>query len=143
MSATTESAPESGRSGSPVAWWSRQRSDRSALGVFVLFVAIAFPVLLFGIGEYHWFFRDDFFFITGRQASSLNDLFRPHNTHWSTIPVLAFRTLWALFGFRSYRPYQACVIALHLSACLLVRLIMRRAGVGPWVATFAAAALVL
>jgi len=138
-----EPAPESQLSGRSVAWWEMMRGDRTAAGVFALFVAIAFPVLLFGIGAYHWFFRDDFFFITGREASSLNDVFSPHNTHWSTVPVVTFSVLWALVGFRSYRPYQACVIGLHLSACVLVRVIMRRAGVGPWIATFAAAALVL
>lgn len=120
-----------------------RRLALAALVVFGLFIAIAVPVVLFGVGSYHWFFRDDFLFLTGREARSLDDLFRPHNVHWSTVPVLAFRLLWAVFGFRSYVPYQACVLALHLSACVLLRVIMRRVGVGPWVATAAASAFVL
>ena len=101
------------------------------------------PIVLLGVGSYHWFFRDDFFFLTGRKATSVNDLFRPHNGHWSTVPILAFRTLWAVFGMRTYVPYQAAVLALHLGACALLRTTMRRAGVGPWVATAVAAAFVL
>ena len=73
--------------------------------------------MLLGVGSYHWFFRDDFEFLTSRQADSLNDLFRPHNTHWSTVPIFAFRALWAVFGMRSYVPYQACALALHLIVC--------------------------
>lgn len=119
------------------------RSARFALIAFALILAAAFPVVLFGVGAYHWFFRDDFIFLTGRRADSLGDLFRPHAGHWTTVPVLAFRALWTMFGFRTYVPYQACVLALHLGACALLRVIMRRAGVGPWIATAAAAAFVL
>ena len=72
--------------------------------------------MLFGVGSYHWFFRDDFFFLAGRKLTSANDLFRPHNADWSTVPVIAFRILWSLFGLRSYVPYQATVLALHLTA---------------------------
>jgi len=119
------------------------RRERAALIVFVAFLVAAVPIVLFGVGSYHWFFRDDFFFLAGRKLTSANDLFRPHNAHWSTVPVIAFRILCSLFGLRSYIPYQATVLALHLSACALLRVIMRRHGVGPWVATIAAGAFVL
>jgi len=118
-------------------------SARAALLVFVAFLLVAFPVILFGVGSYHWFLRDDFAFLTGRSATSLDDLFAPHAGHWSTVPVLAFRGLWALFGLRTYVPYEATVIALHLTACALLRVIMRRSGVGPWTATVAASTFVL
>jgi MFS family permease len=65
-------------------------------------------------------------------------LLRPHNEHWSTLPILVYRALWHLVGLHSYVPYQAVVVALHLAAAVLVRRIMRRAAVGPWVATAAA-----
>jgi hypothetical protein len=120
-----------------------RRLALAALVTFGLFLAVAVPVVLFGLGSYHWFFRDDFLFLSGREASSFDDWFRPHNVHWSTVPVLVYRVLWAVFGFRSYVPYQACVLALHLSACVLLRVIMRRVGVGPWIATVAAATFVL
>src|SRR4029078_6788207 len=35
-------------------------------------------------------------------------------------------------------PYQAVLVALHLTAATLLRRIMRRAGVGPWIASAAA-----
>jgi hypothetical protein len=116
---------------------------RVAFWCFVAFIAVSFPLLVFKLGSYHWFFRDDFIFLSGRQLNSVDDLFRPNNSHWSTVPVVAFRALWALFGMRSYRPYQMCVVGLHLSVCVLLRVIMRRAGVNPWIATAAAASFVL
>jgi hypothetical protein len=117
-------------------------SARAALIVFVVFLVVAFPVILFGLSSYRWFFRDDFFFIAGRSAGSLDDWFRPHAGHWSTVPVLAFRALWAVFGLRTYVPYLATVLTLHLSVCALLRVVMRRCGVGPWTATIAAGAFV-
>jgi hypothetical protein len=123
--------------------WAEARSERGALVAFVVFLVAAVPIVLFGVGSYHWFFRDDFFFVAGRRATSLNDLFRPHNGHWSTVPILAFRALWSVFGLRTYVPYQATVLATHLGTCALLRVIMRRAGVGPWTATAVAAAFVL
>lgn len=44
---------------------------------------------------------------------------------------------------RSYLPYQACVVAYHLAVVVLLRVLMRRAGVGPWLASAAAAVMVL
>ena len=40
---------------------------------------------------------------------------------------------------RTYLPYQALVVAAHLAVAVLLRQLMRRAGVDPWVATIAAA----
>jgi hypothetical protein len=117
-------------------------SDRAALVVFVVFLVAAFPIVLFGVGAYHWFFRDEFVFLAGRSGLTL-DVFRPHDGHWTTVPILVYRALWALFGMRSYLPYQACVLLLHLAACALLRVLMRRAGAGAWVATAVASAFVL
>jgi hypothetical protein len=119
------------------------RHERAALIAFVVLLVAAVPIVLLGVGSYHWFFRDDFFFVAGRKATSVDDLFRPHNGHWSTVPILAFRMLWAVFGMRTYVPYQATVLAMHLASCALLRVIMRRAGVNPWVATVVAASFVL
>jgi hypothetical protein len=62
-------------------------------------------------------------------------LFRPHNEHWVTLPVLWYRVLWQLFGLRTYDPYQLTTVILHVVAAALLRELMRRAGVGPWIAT--------
>lgn len=40
-----------------------------------------------------------------------------------------------LVGLRSYAPYHVLAIGLHLKAAALLRVIMRRAGVVPWIST--------
>ena len=83
-------------------------------------------------------------FLAGRKLGSLNDLFRPHaRTHWSTLPIIWYRLVFRLVGIRSYLPYQAAVVVLHLAIVVLLRAVMRRAGVGPWMATVAAAPFIL
>jgi len=94
--------PEDGPPGGVEGWPDAGR--RAALVVFAGVVAIAFPLVLFHLGAYHWFHRDDFTFLTQRHLSSLDDLFRPHDSHWSTVPVVVFGVLWKLVGFRSYKP---------------------------------------
>ncbi|MGO9875595.1 MAG: hypothetical protein ACLPVY_17565 [Acidimicrobiia bacterium] len=59
------------------------------------------------------------------------------------LPALVFRVLYWMFGLHSYLPYQLCSIGLHLVAAALLRVVMRRAGVDPWIATAAATLFVL
>lgn len=118
------------------------RSDRVAFWTFVAYLAAALPLLLW-IGSYRWFYGDEWSFLTDRSVS-LDGLFRPHNQqHWVTLPVLAYRGLFSVFGLRAYWPYQLLVIALHLTTAALLRVVMRRSGVGAWIATVAAGAFVL
>ena len=67
----------------------------------------------------------------------------PHVQHWTTFGILVYRALWSLVGIRHYWPYQLCVVTLHLAAAVLLRVVMRRAGVGPWIATAAASLFVV
>jgi hypothetical protein len=126
----------------PAAARRRQLSARAALVVFVVLVVAAFPLLVFRLGTFQWFLRDDFAFLAERSLRA-KDLFAPWDGHWSTLPIIVYRVLWKTVGFNSYKPYQACVVALHLTAVVLLRVVMRRAGVGPWLATAAAGALIL
>jgi hypothetical protein len=112
-------------------------SARAALLVFAVVLIAAF-VLYVVNGRTQWFFFDEWDFLAGRKATSINDLFRPHVQHWSTLPILVYRGLFNVFGLRTYVPYQLPVIALHLVAAGLLRAIMRRLGVDPWIATAAA-----
>ena len=121
----------------------RGSAERLAAVVFFVWIAAAGPLILFHLGTYRWFFSDDWFFITNGQAGSLHDLFVPHNAHWSTVPFLLYRVLWHAAGLHSYVPYQVWTLAAHLTIAILLRLIMRRAGVGPWLATVAAGSFVL
>jgi hypothetical protein len=100
-------------------------------------------VLWSTLGRHQWFSADEWDYLATRKAGDLGDLFRPHNEHWQTIPVLFFRFLYALVGLRTYLPYQLAAIALHLTAAWLLWLIMRRAQVQPWLATAAASLFAL
>ncbi len=105
---------------------------------------IAAPLLLLYLARKHWFFLDEWDFLAHRSLGSFSDLMRPHNAeHWSTLPIIVYRTLYSVVGIRHYWPYQGVVIALHLVAVVLLRVVMRRAGVGPWTATITAGALLL
>ncbi len=66
-------------------------------------------------------------------------LFVPHNEHWSTLPLLVYRALFALVGLRSYIPYLGVLLALHVLAAHLMWRVMLRAGADVLVATALAA----
>jgi len=84
-----------------------------------------------------WFFADDWDFFLNRQVShnTVDNLFRPHNEHWVTLPVLAFRLLYSIFGVRDYLPYGLLAVAVHILACLVLRSVLLRVSVNPWVVT--------
>ncbi len=102
---------------------------------------LSVPLLAFW-GRNWWFWADDWDFLADRTAGNAGDLFRGHYQHWTTVPVLAYRGLWFVFGIRSYLPYQLLVIGAHLGAIALLRVVMRRAGVSPWMATLVAVVFV-
>jgi uncharacterized membrane protein len=115
-----------------------ERSTRAALWVFVAVVVGALPLLLV-LGRDRWFLFDEWAFLADRDGASLDDLLRPHaSTHWSTLPILWYRAMWNVVGLRTYLPYQLLLVVLHLTAAVLLRVVMRRAGVSPWIATAAA-----
>jgi hypothetical protein len=114
---------------------------RAALLVFGGGLVVAFVVLL-AIGRYRWFTHDDWDYLAGRDGGDVENLLIPHNEHWSTLPIITFRVLFRLVGLHSYLPYRAVLVALHLIAAFLLRVVMRRAGVDAWIATAAAALLV-
>jgi hypothetical protein len=114
---------------------------RIAAVAFGIYLVVALAILV-RLGSHYWFVGDELAFFVG----SISDpavLFRPIHTHWSTLPILVYRALYSVFGLHSYLPYQLCVILVHLTLCCLVRAIMRRSGVGPWMATISTAPFVL
>ena len=113
---------------------------RRALAAFVAVQAIAFVVYLV-IGRHVWFFLDEWDFIVTRGVN-WHDVTRPHAGHFVALPVLVYRAMYGVFGMRSYLPYQVLIVVLHLTAAGLLRVVMRRAGVGPWMATIASTAYV-
>jgi hypothetical protein len=113
---------------------------RMALGVFVLVEVLAVPLLLTW-GRNGWFNSDDWDFLATRSGADVGDWFRGHFGHWVTLPFLAYRLLWWLVGLR-YGTYLLLAVVLHLIAAALLRAVMRRAGVSPWVATITASLLI-
>lgn len=113
----------------------------TALSVFLFGELVALVFYMY-ISRPMWFFLDEWDFLAHRTAFNVHDLFRAHNEHWVTLPALAYRALWFVFGLRSYRPYQFVIVVVHLGAALLLRTLMRRAGVRPWTATLVAAIFV-
>jgi hypothetical protein len=123
----------------PIAGSASSTSTRAAAWVFAVVEVVAFALWV-SLGRTEWFHGDDWEFLAGRTAFDLDDLFTDHNTHWSTVPILAFRLLWWTFGIGSYVPYLVVVVALHLTAAALLRCVMLRSAVNPWIATAAASA---
>lgn len=70
------------------------------------------------------------------------DYFRPVNEHWSTFPLALYRATFEVVELRSYLPYLAQVIVLHLAAVSGAYVLMRRR-VGPLVATLLATPLLV
>jgi len=118
------------------------RRTRVALGAFVAYLGVAWWVLIFDLGSGVWFLRDDWKFLAGRDGGSLHDIFRPHDVHPAAIPVVMFRLMFNVFGL-SFTPYLILIVTMHLGLVALLRVVMRRAGVGPWIATAAAGVLAL
>jgi hypothetical protein len=117
----------------PAARDGTDRSARIAALVFALYIAIAAWALLARLGNYFWFHGDEWDFLVTRDAGSLHDLLQPHNEHIATLPILVYRALWHAFGLRSYTAYQVPVVAAHLVSAVLLRMVMRRCGVHPWI----------
>ena len=116
----------------------------SPLALFVFAVVEVFALMLYlANGDGRWFFLDEWDFLADRELSSVDDLLRPHAEHWTTLPIVAYRVCWQIFGLNTYVPYQLVTIVLHLLAALLLRLVMRRAAVDPWIATLVASVFVL
>ena len=128
----------------PEPWWSeRRRAARdpavtaSRIGHVVSLVAAAPLVLWFNRNQ--WFFGDEWEFFANRMSGWGRVLLEPHNEHWSTGPILAYRAVYSAVGLRSYLPYVAVLVGLHLVAAHLLWRVMNRVGVAPIVSTALAA----
>jgi hypothetical protein len=116
----------------------RARFDRSTV-VLVVGLVIGLPILLW-LGRGMTFFSDEWAFIENRSLGDPATWLPPHNEHWSTLPVIAYRLLVETVGLRTYVPYLAVVIALHGLVVTLAFVAIRRSS-GPLAA--AAVAILL
>jgi hypothetical protein len=113
-------------------------ADRWAARLFGAAVVVALPLLLW-FGREHWFYLDEWQ-ILGADGVSNTGYFDGHNGHWITLLRLEYRLNFALWGLRSYVPYQVPVILTHLAAAVLLRQLIRQCGVRDWIATATALA---
>lgn len=92
-------------------------------------IAVAAGALLVALGLGMTFFADEWAFIESRSLGQPLDWLRPHNEHWSTLPIVLYRALVETVGIGSYVPYQVAVVLVHLAvAALVYRAIDRRVG---------------
>jgi len=109
------------------------------------FAAVQVFALFFWLnaGRLEWFYLDEWDFLAQRKATDLGDLLRPHNEHWTTIPILVYRALYWMFGLREYFPYRLVVVVVYLAMAALLYVVIVRSGVHPWIASAAASAFAL
>ena len=91
-------------------------SRGGVIGRHAVFLALAVlsGVVLLYLARRTTFWQDEWGVIDYQR--SLADILRPLNEHWSTIPILLYRTTFSIVGLQSYLPYIAQVIVLHLIA---------------------------
>jgi hypothetical protein len=120
--------PSAGRADATPGFLSTTRR-RHLLVALAAFVGAG--VLLVYVGRALWFFGDEWDFILHRDAASLVDLMRPHNEHWSAIPILVYRATFSIFSLESYLPYLGVLAALHVTIAALVYVLLVGEG-APW-----------
>jgi hypothetical protein len=118
------------------------RDRRWDLAHYASLVVILAVCTISARGE--WFFGDewDFLVFRGIRGAHRFGLLRPHNEHWSTIPILLWRAIFAFVGIKSYWPYMGLLFAAHLLAVhFLWRILRRIPGIPPALAVAGAAVL--
>ncbi len=110
----------------------------------VLLIVVVGSVFLLVQARYLWFLGDDWNFLLERDLTRnpIDDLMRPHNEHWSTVPVLIFRAMFTVFGLEHYLAFAALPVVAHGLVCVLLFLLLQRCGVSPWTAVGVAAVMV-
>ncbi|MCY7298526.1 MAG: hypothetical protein LH616_04870 [Ilumatobacteraceae bacterium] len=131
---------DEGGSVSRWARWPRPSVGAIALGIMLV---IATPILLRARSGPEWFGGDDWGLLVNRSLRHPSDLLRPHNGHWSTVPIAIYQTIYAAFGLKHFLVYKLMVVVAHLTTVSLVWLLIRRLGVGQLLSFAVVAPLVL
>ncbi len=111
-------------------------TDRDWFWIHIATLAAALLCLLY-FTRNQWFNLDEWAMLTDRSLATdpVTALFAPHNEHWSTLVVLIYRSLFAVFGLHTYVPYLLALFAFHLLAAHFMWRILRRMHVSNAVAT--------
>ncbi len=113
---------------------------RAASDIPFVVLALEAGAILLYLGRSLSFWQDEWRSITF--TGTAIDFLRPINQHWSTFPLLLYRSTFGVFQLHSYLPYLVELIVLHLLAVTGAYILMRRR-VGPRVATALAIPLLL
>lgn len=117
--------PDARRPAVPLGYWVAHLASLAAGGVFLL-----------KLDHWGWFWYDDWDFVQDRGlVHSQLGLWAPHNDHWSTLPILAYRALLTTFGMRSYVPFLILLAVLHLTLAHVLWRMSLRVGASPLMAT--------
>jgi hypothetical protein len=95
-------------------------------------ILVAFSNGLYFVGD-SW----DFLLTRGTIDGADRGLLAPHNEHWSTLPILVFRAMSAVFGLDHYLPYVLLMIVTHMVLCVAFYLVMTSLGAARWPALLA------
>jgi hypothetical protein len=117
-----------------------ERSTLAAAGVLA-FLSLVALILIYRKGMGTTFYFDEWNFVMNRRDWDVDTFLRPHNEHFSLVPVLVFKLLFATVGLDSYGVYRLLLIVAHLAVVALLFEYARRR-LGSWLA-LAAATLVL
>jgi hypothetical protein len=118
----------------------QERSTWAAVGLLALLSLLAL-VLIVRKGQGTTFYYDEWNFVMNRRDWDVDTFLRPHAEHFSLVPVLIFKVLFATVGLDSYWVYRLFLIVVHLAVVgLLFEYARRRVGNWPGLA---AATLVL
>jgi hypothetical protein len=95
------------------------------------------------LGRGMTFFADEWALISTRSLSDPSTWFQPHNEHWITLPILAYRAIVESVGIGSYVPYLAAVALLHLAVVAAIYRLVRQSTANAPVSVAAALVILL
>ncbi len=113
----------------------RIESDALArIALALMLAAAAVLVLHLTRGTTLWF--DEWVWVMDRRGSSVGTFLEPHNGHFSLVPIVLYKLLFATAGLDDYVPYRVMIIAAHALCAGLVFVYARRrvGGLGALVA---------
>jgi len=85
---------------------------------------------------------DEWTWALDRRNDSLGELLEPHNGHFSLVPLLIYRALFAIVGIDDYVPYRVMIVIGHLGCAGLLFTYARRR-LGPLAALLPTAVLLM
>lgn len=110
------------------------RGGERPAGLVVLGAAVATVAVAAWLLRSHWFYADDWTFLTRAGADDLHLLVRPANGHWMGATTVVFAGVRSVLGLGAYLPFALPAVLAHAGTGVLLWWWQRRDGVSPWLA---------